>query len=145
MKPINFKNSSAASLFRSRSVYSTVCPGQRSHSYISSDQLEDTRSQHSVANERKRHAVKGSFGRQVVFLFYRRLENQKKTCKEFRYNADNVFLITLRWMIHPHTVNAFYDRVTNKISKYLLTCRNETERLLCKSMAAWCSWSVLRS
>ena len=23
-------------------------------------------------------------------------------------------------MIHPHTVNAFYDRVTNKISKYLV-------------------------
>ena len=30
-------------------------------------------------------------------------------------------LLTRRWMIHPHTVNAFYDRVTNKISKYLVT------------------------
>ena len=31
---------------------------------------------------------------------------------------NSCFPITLRWMIHPHTVNAFYDRVTNKISEY---------------------------
>ena len=29
-------------------------------------------------------------------------------------------LLTRRWMIHPHTVNAFYDRVTNKISEYFV-------------------------